>query len=231
MKLIDINKSYGSLAVLKNFSLEFEENKICCLLGPSGCGKTTILNIISSLVEYEGIVKRERGNISYIFQDQRLLPNLTVEKNLEYVLLSTGMNKSERMEKIDKVLALIELKDKKKSYPYQLSGGMLQRTAMARAFIYPSNLLLMDEPFKGLDISLKKRLIDEFLKLWSRDKRTVVFVTHDIDEALLIADRIVLLSDKAEIILDEKVNQSHNNRNLNSDNLIKIRKSIYKNFV
>ncbi|MFW5780002.1 MAG: ABC transporter ATP-binding protein [Bacillota bacterium] len=231
MKLININKKYNDLTVLKDFSLQLEENKICCLLGPSGCGKTTVLNVISNLVSYEGTVEKESGNISYIFQNQRLLPNLNVEKNLEYVLLSCGLSKEQITKKIDNILSIVELTEKKKSYPAQLSGGMQQRVAMARAFIYPSVLLLMDEPFKGLDIVLKKRLVEAFLKLWHRDKKTAIFVTHDIDEALLIADRIVLLSDKAQILMDKFVNQPRQNRDLNNDTMIKIRKDIYKRFV
>ena len=164
MKFIDINKSYGDIKVLTDFNLELIDNKINCIIGPSGCGKTTILNIVAELTEYQGKVEREQKGISYIFQNNRLLPNLNVQDNLEYVLSTIEKDKNERMKKIDKILDIVELAQRRKAYPHELSGGMQQRVSMARAFIYPSQILLMDEPFKGLDIALKKKLIAAFLK-------------------------------------------------------------------
>jgi NitT/TauT family transport system ATP-binding protein len=230
IKLIDINKSFGSLKVLQNFNMTFAEGEISCLLGPSGCGKTTVLNVISRLIPFEGKIEGVSDSISYIFQSQRLLPNLTIYGNLEFVLKSVEPNKDKRREKILDLLRTVELEDRKDAYPRQLSGGMAQRVAMARAFVYPSDLLLMDEPFKGLDISLKKRLIEAFIKLWRKNKKTVVFVTHDIDEALLISDSITLLSDRAKILYQQAIDYPQEQRQLSDDNLIAVRTEIYRHF-
>lgn len=202
MKLQNISKSYGDNIVFENFNLEVEENKILALLGASGCGKTTLLNIISGVVDYEGTVTKCGERVSYLFQKQRLIPNLTVYKNLEYVLKSLYDGKG-REEKIEAILKQVEMWDYKNAYPSELSGGMGRRVSLARAFVYDAPLLLMDEPFKGLDISLKKRIIEVFTELYLADKRTTVFVTHDIDDALLLADRIVVLQKGGEIIADE----------------------------
>jgi NitT/TauT family transport system ATP-binding protein len=230
MKFIDINKSYGDIKVLTDFNLELIDNKINCIIGPSGCGKTTILNIVAELTEYQGKVEREQKGISYIFQNNRLLPNLNVQDNLEYVLSTIEKDKNERMKKIDKILDIVELAQRRKAYPHELSGGMQQRVSMARAFIYPSQILLMDEPFKGLDIALKKKLIAAFLKLWQQDNKTVIFVTHDVDEALLLADKIVLLSPNAEILLNVDIDIERDKRSLSHAKISALRNRIYQNF-
>ena len=230
MKFIDINKSYGDIKVLTDFNLELIDNKINCIIGPSGCGKTTILNIVAELCEYQGKVEREQKGISYIFQNNRLLPNLNVQDNLEYVLSTIEKDKNERMKKIDKILDIVELAQRRKAYPHELSGGMQQRVSMARAFIYPSQILLMDEPFKGLDIALKKKLIAAFLKLWQQDNKTVIFVTHDVDEALLLADKIVLLSPNAEILLNVDIDIERDKRSLSHAKISALRNRIYQNF-
>ena len=230
MKFIDINKSYGDIKVLTGFNLELIDNKINCIIGPSGCGKTTILNIVAELTEYQGKVEREQKGISYIFQNNRLLPNLNVQDNLEYVLSTIEKDKNERMKKIDKILDIVELAQRRKAYPHELSGGMQQRVSMARAFIYPSQILLMDEPFKGLDIALKKKLIAAFLKLWQQDNKTVIFVTHDVDEALLLADKIVLLSPNAEILLNVDIDIERDKRSLSHAKISALRNRIYQNF-
>ena len=228
MKLIDITKSYGQTQVLKKFNLEINEKEITCILGPSGCGKTTLLNIISNLIDYEGKVEKDTGRISYIFQNKRLLTNLTVYDNLDYVLSNLQKDRQKRKEIINKILEIVELSSWQNKYPKELSGGMAQRVSMARAFVYPSSLLLMDEPFKGLDILLKKRLISAFLKLWQNDERTVVFVTHDIDEAILISDRIILLSKNGNILLERDINLNKNCRDFTEKSLIELRNDIYR---
>ena len=210
--------------------MELIDNKINCIIGPSGCGKTTILNIVAELTEYQGKVEREQKGISYIFQNNRLLPNLNVQDNLEYVLSTIEKDKNERMKKIDKILDIVELAQRRKAYPHELSGGMQQRVSMARAFIYPSQILLMDEPFKGLDIALKKKLIAAFLKLWQQDNKTVIFVTHDVDEALLLADKIVLLSPNAEILLNVDIDIERDKRSLSHAKISALRNRIYQNF-
>lgn len=189
----NLNKSFGSNKVFDNLNMNFEKNKITVITGPSGCGKTTLLNIISGIEKPDsGEVVSNFHSISYIFQEDRLLPDLTVYKNIEFVLKST-MTSVEMKPVIEKYIDLVKLKEARDKYPAQLSGGMKRRVAVARAFAYRSDLLLMDEPFKGLDDRLKKEIIDEFLRIYRQDKRTVIFVTHDMREAEILGDTIYSL--------------------------------------
>lgn len=204
MKLIGINKTYGDNVVFDGFNLELDDRKITAVMGASGSGKTTLLKIIGGLTDYSGSLSSE-GKVSFIFQEQRLIPNLTVYRNLEYVTLRDIPDKAERKKIIEDILNRVELSDSMDKFPSELSGGMAQRVALARAFVYNSSLLLMDEPFKGLDVSLKKRITELFYKLYENDKRTVVFVTHDIDDALLLADRIIVLQKGGQIIFDTEI--------------------------
>jgi len=191
VKLSDISKQYNNEMILKNFSMKFIKNKITVILGPSGCGKTTLLNIISGIDKnYSGEVLLNVKEVSYIFQEYRLIPWLTVYENVDFVLKSY-MEKDERNKVIIKYLKLVNLYEHKNKYPGELSGGMQRRVAIARAFAYKSELLLMDEPFVGLDKDLKQKIIKEFLQLWKYDKRTIILVTHDMDEANSMGDDII----------------------------------------
>lgn len=194
MELKNISFSYADTTVFNSLNLTVPENKITAILGPSGCGKTTLLKILSAQVSFFGEIDGQTDKISYIFQEPLLLSHLSVEKNIDFFLKKAFPDKKTRMEKTHEILKQVELFDSIKKYPSELSGGMAQRVAIARAFAYPGKLLLMDEPFKGLDYSLKKRILDLFLRIYDNDRRTTVFVTHDIDEALLLADKIVVLS-------------------------------------
>ena len=182
--LKNITKKYGSLTVYDGFDLQIAEGEITCLLGPSGCGKTTLLNILAGLTPYGGEVSY-KGGCSYIFQTPRLVPNLTAEGNLKLVC-GDG-------DKVAEMLKRVGLMDKASAYPKELSGGQAQRVAIARAFLRPCGLLLMDEPFSSLDTALKIKLVDLFFCLWRNSRPTVVFVTHDVDEALMLSHRIVVL--------------------------------------
>jgi NitT/TauT family transport system ATP-binding protein len=201
----DISKKYGNLQVLRNFNIKLEEKRISAILGPSGCGKTTLLNIISGLEKYDSgsIIGIENKKFSYIFQEDRLLPWSSVEENIHFVL-KKDYKDQEIINITDKYLKIVGLEEYRHYYPNQLSGGMKQRVAIARAFAYPSDILLMDEPFKGLDMELKKNLIEAFISLWKKDKRTVIFVTHDMDEAMRLADYIFILGGKP-LAIKEKV--------------------------
>ena len=190
----NLNKSFGDNKVLVNLNLNFEKNKITVVTGPSGCGKTTLLNIISGIEKPDsGEVILKDHSISFIFQEDRLIPDLTVYKNIEFVLKST-LTPLESKPIIEKYLKLVKLMEAKDKYPEQLSGGMKRRVAVARAFAYRSDLLIMDEPFKGLDDKLKKEIVDEFLRIYNQDKRTVILVTHDMDEAVFLGDTIIDLN-------------------------------------
>ncbi|MCK5821780.1 MAG: ABC transporter ATP-binding protein [Bacteroidales bacterium] len=195
--MINLNKisyQYSDQDVLTNLSLSLQSNRINCFLGPSGCGKTTILNLLAGIIQPDAgtITGLENQAISYIFQDTRILPWKTVYQNVVFPM--TGkINKSEIASNAERFLKHVRLWDKKDVYPNHLSGGMKQRVSIARAFTYPSSVILMDEAFQSLDIVLKKHLLHDFAKSWMDANRTVICVTHDLDEALLLGQNIILL--------------------------------------
>lgn len=201
----NLYKSYGELVICEDFNMTLENEKITGLLGPSGCGKTTLLNILAGLEEYDSgtIDGLEGKTLSYIFQEDRLIPWSTVKDNIVFVLKSI-YDDHEGGRIADEYLQMVGLKDYAHYYPHQLSGGMKQRVAIARAFAYPADILLMDEPFKGLDLDLKTGLIESFLRLWEEDKRTVIFVTHDLEEARSLGHYIYHL-DHRPLRIKEKV--------------------------
>lgn len=191
IEIKNLSKSYPNVPLYENFNLSLEEGKITCLLGSSGCGKTTLLNAIAGLTKYDGNIPKLK--CSYIFQTPPLVPNLTVFRNLLLVCRDE--------QKIFSMLKRVGLEDKAKSYPVNLSGGEAQRVAIARAFLYKSDILLMDEPLASLDLKMKKQIIELFFEIWKEDGRTVLAVTHDVDEAAAIAQRIIVLS-SGKIISD-----------------------------
>lgn len=184
IELKNITKRYGDLTVYKDFNFCIEDGKTTCVLGESGSGKSTLLNIIAALTPFSGTIAPV-PRCSYVFQEPRLVPNLTVAGNLKLVCKDA--------ERVSEMLARVGLSDRAKSYPAQLSGGQAQRVSLARAFLYPSDIILMDEPFSSLDLGLKLRMAELFLELKGRTGRTALFVTHDVDEALMVADKIVVL--------------------------------------
>ncbi len=184
IQIKNLTKRYGALTVYENFNLELKEGEVTCILGESGCGKTTLLNCIAGLTDYEGEITKTK--CSYIFQTPRLVPNLTVGGNLKLIC------KDEKA--IDEVLEKVRLTDKKDAYPVALSGGQAQRVSIARAFLFDSDLILMDEPFSSLDVKLQMDISQQFLQILSESRRTALFVTHSVDEALRLADRIVVIN-------------------------------------
>ena len=193
----NIYKKYDDLLVLDDISIEFPANKTTCILGPSGCGKTSLLNILGGIVEKDGgqVIGFDEIDISFVFQEDRLMEWKNVKDNIGFVLKGR-MDKDEIDIVVDKYLELVNLEDYKYYYPRSLSGGMRQRVSILRSFAYPSDLLILDEPFKSLDIN-NRQIIIEFLKeVKSRETRTSILVTHDVEEAIDLADRIVILSDK-----------------------------------
>lgn len=231
-KISNLHKKFGDLYVLKDFNMEVDENKVICILGPSGCGKTTLFNLIAGVSEPdEGEISGFEGKkISYLFQEPRLLKWRTVEENIDFVL-KDKMHKEERKEIINKYLKIVGLSEYKDFYPSKLSGGMKQRVSIARAFAYNSDILLMDEPFKSLDLELKLNLINCFNELWRLDNRTVFFITHDIHAALMLGDEIYLMSQKPTKVRERIVNElSHSERNLQNKYLLSLEEKLYTMF-
>ncbi len=193
---IRISKAYGEKRVFDGLSLDVEEGEILCVLGASGSGKTTLLNAVAGLIDYQGEIENPPKSVGYIFQEPRLVPNLSVRENLRYV--------GGRDEIIDEILQKIGLFDRCGDRASKLSGGEKQRVAFARAFVVEKDAVLLDEPFSSLDTALKIRLMGVFAELWKEKKQTAVFVTHDVEEACALGHRIVVL-DEGKIVFDEQL--------------------------
>lgn len=214
IKLEDISKKYGSGEVFSHFSAEFEEHRVSCILGASGVGKTTLINIMAGLVTPDGghvsLTSSDKTDglirASYVFQEPRLLPWYNVHDNLDLVLRNADPSrkdgktevykKQERSDLIKKMLQAVGLEKYEFSKLTELSGGMVQRVSLCRAFLYPAEILFLDEPFKEQDTKLKEELYDTFFRAYENDasRRTVIFVTHDISEALRLADTVYVLA-------------------------------------
>lgn len=205
MRLRNIKKSYGENRVFDGLDLDIQEGKVTAILGESGCGKTTLLQIICGFIDdYQGeveFVNDTSSGISYIFQDDALIPWKTVYENLEYVLKDRKIKDLKKY--IDGYLKMVKLSDYADRYPDVLSGGMKRRVGIARAFAFPSKYLLMDEPFEFLDLRTKTDIIKDFKRLQNMSKKTVLFITHDIDSALDLGDNIVVLGSKPTRLIRE----------------------------
>lgn len=199
MRVKNLVKNYGERRVLNKISFEGEEEKVTVILGESGCGKTTLLEILSgNILDYSGEIEFDRDKslgISYIFQEDTLIEWKTVYENLEYVLKDKIPQEIMR-EHIEKYLKMVNLLDYRDEYPQALSGGMKRRVGIARAFAFPSNYLFMDEPFEFLDIKTKREIREYFKILQEEERKTVLFITHDIESALELGDKIVVFSSK-----------------------------------
>ena len=194
----------GPVHALADIDLSIREGEFVSLIGPSGCGKTTLLRVIADLeTPTEGRMlvdgktpdeaRRDRA-YGYVFQAAALYPWRTIEKNVALPLQIMGLSKAETAERVRRNLALVELEDFGAKYPWQLSGGMQQRASIARALAVEPDMLLMDEPFGALDEIVRDHLNEQLLKLWAETRKTVVFVTHSIPEAVYLSTRIVVMS-------------------------------------
>ena len=187
---------------LKAIDLEITRGEFVCLLGPSGCGKSTLLNAVagfslptSGVIEVEGAaITAPAPDRGMVFQEYALFPWMTVEQNIAFGLEIKGTAKAAIRSKVDDLLGMLHLDDFRKRYPKDLSGGMRQRVAIARVLAIDSPILLMDEPFGALDALTRRNLQDELLRLWTELRKTILFVTHSIEEALYLADRTVVMT-------------------------------------
>jgi NitT/TauT family transport system ATP-binding protein len=183
-------------SVLEDVSFSLGAGEIVALLGPSGCGKSTLLNIIAGLQPASGgaVTVEGAANLGYVFQDDRLLPWRTALRNVSFSLEAGSMRRAERIARARAALELMSLGDFSGSYPHQLSGGMRSRVALARSLVLNPGVLLMDEPFGRLDAQTRAQMHAEVLRLHSAFKMSIIFVTHDVDEAVLLADRVIVLA-------------------------------------
>jgi NitT/TauT family transport system ATP-binding protein len=190
----------GPVIAIHDIDLDLRQGEFLAIVGPSGCGKTTLLRIIAGLetptsgaIETSGISGDHLGN-AMVFQGRSVFPWMTVEQNAAYGLSIRGSNKKDKSTIVDRLLDTVGLSGFRKAYPHQLSEGMRQRVAIARALAVDPELLLMDEPFGSLDEQTRFILQDEVLRIWQETRKTVVVVTHSIDEALTLADRVVVMT-------------------------------------
>ncbi|MFH0728762.1 MAG: ABC transporter ATP-binding protein [Pseudomonadota bacterium] len=191
----------NSSRTLEDVSFSVAEGEFVCLLGPSGCGKTTLLNIIAGFIPPSlGRVLFNRRPVTgpgpdrgVVFQDPTLFPWLTVTQNIAFGLINQRVPEPKRQAKVDDALRLVGLESHANAYPHELSGGMRQRIALARVLVLEPQALLMDEPFSALDAISRERLQDELLGIWQRGRISVIFVTHNAEEAAYLADRVILL--------------------------------------
>lgn len=219
----NITVQFDDSPLYRNFSYTFPSGKVHVILGTSGCGKTTLLNVLAGLVPYDGSV--ESGKISYVFQEPRLAP-VSVESNVELVLQGIS-DKSKRKQIVQQYLALSEISSKNKQNANTLSGGEQQRVSLARAFAYESEVLVMDEPFKSLDLGIKRRLYDTFDNLLNKSNRTVLFVTHSVQEALALADSIYLMAGKpVSISKVADIDAARKDRDLYCPQMVQLRKAL-----
>lgn len=207
-------KKYDSTEVFDGLDLSIKVNKVTVIMGASGSGKTTLLNCIAGLTPYNGEITGVNG-ASFVFQEDRLVPFMSVYENLDFTL-QKSVNKAERKEKILAMIKSVGLEDKINSIPDELSGGQKKRVSLARAFLSDSNLILMDEPLNSLDLDLKIKIAQLIETLTEKYNKTVIFVTHDIDEALTIADDIVIIG-KGGTIYSHEFISSAKGRNTLSD--------------
>ncbi len=201
----------GRLSVLEQIEFEVEEREFLALVGPSGCGKTTLLKLIAGLeqptagqIHLAGNpVKRPSRSVGFVFQEPTLMDWRTVEANVTLPLELNGGNRKRAREEAQTLLDLVRLTGFEDAYPAQLSGGMAQRVALARALVHDPQLLLLDEPFGALDALTRERMGRELLRIWQARRKTVVMVTHSVPEAVLLADRVLVLGPRPASIIAE----------------------------
>lgn len=229
IKFSNADFSYPGVKILENFNLDFEKNRITAVLGTSGCGKTTLLNLISgALTLAAGEILNKPQSVSYVYQEPRLIEQKTVFDNLDFVLRTSVESKATRKTIIEDYLKKTGLIGYKNSYPPVLSGGTAQRVSLVRAFMYPSSVLLLDEPYKGLDITNKESIVKLFFELFNSRPRTVVYVTHDIEEAALTADKVIVLGGRPlKLYKTFDINIPPMNRTLDNPRLNGLMQKIY----
>ena len=227
IKLVNVSKFYTvekeTIKVLDGIDLEIPANKITIILGRSGCGKTTLLRLVSGLETFEqGEILGSEGNKNaYVFQEDRLMPWLNVKKNITFGIHKKDIDDA----KVEKIIQTVGLDKFSNAYPRQLSGGMKQRVSIARAFAYNPDFIMMDEPFSALDFFTREQIQNELLRINKTLNCSILFVTHSIDEALTLGDKIVIL-EKGIIKSQYEIEEESNNRDLLDDKFVELKKKI-----
>ena len=234
VNVVNLTKRFGELLVLDNISFDVKKNEFLCVVGPTGCGKTTFLNCLTKIytpsngeIYIDGEpANPKKHNISFVFQEPSAFPWLTVRENLEFGLGIKKLDKTEMKNRVDKILDLMGLKDVENAYPKELSVSVEQRIIIGRSFAMQPDLLLMDEPYGQMDVKMRFYLEDEVIRLWKELGSTVIFITHNIEEAVYLAERVLILSNKPTTIKESlKIDLPHP-RNIADPQFIK-----YRNYI
>ena len=227
-------KSFDTLEVLKDVNFNIKKGEFVCLVGPTGCGKTTFLRLLTKLIEpTQGQIlidgepaNPEKHNLAFVFQEPSTFPWLTVEKNLRYGLEIKKKDKAFIDEQVEKVSKILGLDKYLKAYPHELSVSMEQRVVIGRSFAMNPDLLLMDEPYGQMDIKMRYYLEDQVIKLWQETGSTVLFITHNLEEAVYLAQKILIMSNKPTTVKKLLNVDLSYPRNIADDKFVKIRKEV-----
>ncbi len=230
----NLTKKFGDLLVLDNLNFNIKKNEFVCVVGPTGCGKTTFLNCLTKIhaptegdVYIDGEVADPRKhNISFVFQEPSALPWLTVEDNIAYGMRIKRLPEAEVQKRVDQILKLMGLTEFRKSFPQELSVSVEQRIIIGRSFAMQPDLLLMDEPYGQMDIKVRFYLEDEVIRLWKQLDSTVVFITHNIEEAVYLAEKVIILTNKPAGIKEEVIIDLPHPRNIADPKFIEYREYI-----
>ena len=237
MSKVEVNhltKSFGSLKVLDDISFQVNDGDFLCIVGPTGCGKTTFLNSLVKLYDIDNgeilingeEVDLNKHSIAYIMQEYSTMSWLTVKENVQFGMKVRKFSKEKLNRKTEEVLKMVGLEKFADYYPEQLSASMLQRVSIARAFAVEPDLLLMDEPYGQLDLELRFRLEDELIRIWQETKTTIVFITHNIEEAVYMSQRIMVLTNKPTKVKEDFVNPLPLPRNVTEEKFIVMRNKV-----
>ncbi|MDO5538840.1 MAG: ABC transporter ATP-binding protein [Eubacteriales bacterium] len=229
-----LTKKFGDLLVLDDVSFDIKKGEFICIVGPTGCGKTTFLNLLVKLIEptsgqilIDGVpADPRRHNMSFVFQEPSTFPWLTVEENIKFNMKIKKIGKQEVQKRTEHILEMIGLSEQRDAYPGQLSVSAEQRIVIGRSFAMYPDLLLMDEPYGQMDIKLRYYLEDEVLKLWRETESTVIFITHNIEEAVYLSQRCLIMTTKPTTIKASIENPLPYPRNVSDPEFVKLREQI-----
>lgn len=234
LQVSKLTKSFGDLLVLDEVSFDVAKHEFLCVVGPTGCGKTTFLNCLTKLYEPTSgeillngkAVDLRKDNVSYIFQESSSMEWLTVEQNVGFGLDIKGIKGIEKKNAVNEALEMVGLQDFRNYYPREISASMLQRVVIARAFATKPDLLLMDEPYGQLDIELRYKLEDELIKIWEKSDTTIIFITHNIEEAIYMSQNILVLTNKPTKIKKKVENNLPRPRSVVDRDFINLRNQV-----